>query len=80
MIKLVRDMDSFPRSRPQRDGPALRATTIIKFGNYLLDKNVNTSYVSGTLWPIVQLVCLCFAYALFQSGLITTNTRLFARI
>lgn len=49
-------VDGTLRSRPQRDGPGLRATTIIKFGNYLLDRHQDTSYVSGTLWPIVELV------------------------
>lgn len=43
-------------SRPQRDGPALRASTIVKFGNYLLDRRQNVSYVTNTLWPILQLV------------------------
>jgi len=40
--------------RPQRDGPALRATAIISYANYLLN-NGNTSYVTNTLWPILQL-------------------------
>ncbi|KIY65183.1 glycoside hydrolase family 15 protein [Cylindrobasidium torrendii FP15055 ss-10] len=40
--------------RPQRDGPALRATALITYGNYLLDGG-NSSYVTDTLWPIVQL-------------------------
>ncbi|KAI0632385.1 glucoamylase G2 [Trametes polyzona] len=40
--------------RPQRDGPALRATAIISYANWLLD-NKNTTYVSQTLWPIVKL-------------------------
>ncbi|KAI0826811.1 glucoamylase [Trametes gibbosa] len=40
--------------RPQRDGPALRATTIIAYANWLLD-NSNTTYVTQTLWPIIKL-------------------------
>ncbi|KAI9059251.1 carbohydrate-binding module family 20 protein [Trametes sanguinea] len=40
--------------RPQRDGPALRATSIIRYANWLLD-NGNTTYVSNTLWPVIQL-------------------------
>ncbi|KIY63917.1 carbohydrate-binding module family 20 protein [Cylindrobasidium torrendii FP15055 ss-10] len=40
--------------RPQRDGPALRSTAFITYGNYLLAKG-NTSYVTNTLWPIIQL-------------------------
>ncbi|TRM69210.1 glycoside hydrolase family 15 and carbohydrate-binding module family 20 [Schizophyllum amplum] len=39
--------------RPQRDGPALRAITMITYGNYLLSSG-NDSYVTDTLWPIVQ--------------------------
>ncbi|KAI0373730.1 glucoamylase [Pilatotrama ljubarskyi] len=40
--------------RPQRDGPALRATAIITYANWLLD-NQNTTYVTNTLWPIIKL-------------------------
>ncbi|KAI0675576.1 glucoamylase [Trametes maxima] len=40
--------------RPQRDGPPLRATAIIKYANWLLD-NSNSTYVTQTLWPIIKL-------------------------
>ncbi|KAI6016242.1 glycoside hydrolase family 15 protein [Pisolithus marmoratus] len=40
--------------RPQRDGPALRATTLMTYANWLLQQN-NASYVTNTLWPIIQL-------------------------
>ncbi|KAI6151403.1 glycoside hydrolase family 15 protein [Pisolithus thermaeus] len=40
--------------RPQRDGPALRATTLITYANWLLQQD-NASYVTSVLWPIVQL-------------------------
>lgn len=40
--------------RPQRDGPALRATAIITYANWLLD-NSNSTYVTQTLWPIIKL-------------------------
>ncbi|KAK0464228.1 glucoamylase [Desarmillaria tabescens] len=40
--------------RPQRDGPALRSTALITYANWLI-ANGNTSYVSGTLWPIIKL-------------------------
>ncbi|OCH92615.1 glucoamylase [Obba rivulosa] len=40
--------------RPQRDGPALRSTAMIAYANWLLD-NGNTTFVSNTLWPIIQL-------------------------
>lgn len=40
--------------RPQRDGPALRSTTLIKYANYLVASG-NTSYVTSTLWPVIQL-------------------------
>ncbi|KAK2461229.1 hypothetical protein APHAL10511_006756 [Amanita phalloides] len=43
-----------PWGRPQRDGPALRATALITWANYLLS-NGNSSYVTGTLWPIIEL-------------------------
>ncbi|KIM89405.1 carbohydrate-binding module family 20 protein [Piloderma croceum F 1598] len=40
--------------RPQRDGPALRATAMITYANYLID-NGNITGVKNTLWPIIQL-------------------------
>lgn len=40
--------------RPQRDGPALRVTTLLTYAKWLLQQN-NTSYVTSTLWPIIQL-------------------------
>lgn len=40
--------------RPQRDGPALRATTLITYSNWLLSES-NTSFVTNTLWPVVKL-------------------------
>lgn len=36
------------------DGPALRATAIITYANWLI-ANSNTSYVTSTLWPIIEL-------------------------
>jgi len=39
--------------RPQRDGPALRITALTTFANFLITQG-NTSYVTGTLWPIIQ--------------------------
>ncbi|KAJ3809548.1 glycoside hydrolase family 15 protein [Lentinula aff. lateritia] len=49
------DLTAFTGSwgRPQRDGPGLRATTLIAYANWLLD-NSNTSHVN-TLWPTIQL-------------------------
>ncbi|KAI1794915.1 glucoamylase [Ganoderma leucocontextum] len=41
--------------RPQRDGPALRATAIIIYANWLLANGNGTSYVQDTLWPIIKL-------------------------
>jgi glucoamylase len=43
-----------PWGRPQRDGPALRSTAVITYANWLI-KNGNSSYVTNTLWPIIQL-------------------------
>lgn len=39
--------------RPQRDGPALRATALIAYGNYLLGKD-KKSVVDSNIWPVVQ--------------------------
>ncbi|KAL1701190.1 glycoside hydrolase family 15 protein [Schizophyllum commune] len=39
--------------RPQTDGPALRALTLITYGNSLLSGD-NSSYVTDTLWPIIK--------------------------
>ncbi|KAF8637794.1 hypothetical protein AX17_002564 [Amanita inopinata Kibby_2008] len=43
-----------PWGRPQRDGPALRATALITWANYLLSNN-NATYVTNTLWPVIKL-------------------------
>ncbi|KAJ7143544.1 glucoamylase, partial [Mycena crocata] len=40
--------------RPQRDGPALRATAMIEYANWLL-KNTSVSNVVTNLWPIIKL-------------------------
>ncbi|KAL0577741.1 glycoside hydrolase 15 protein [Marasmius crinis-equi] len=39
--------------RPQRDGPALRSTALITYANWLIGNN-NQTYVTNTLWPIIQ--------------------------
>ncbi|KAM0226948.1 hypothetical protein ACHAPO_011936 [Fusarium lateritium] len=39
--------------RPQRDGPALRATAIITYANWLID-NGYTSTASDIVWPVVR--------------------------
>lgn len=39
--------------RPQRDGPALRATALIAYSKWLIN-NGYTSTVSSLIWPIVQ--------------------------
>ncbi|KAG8735930.1 hypothetical protein FRC10_010001 [Ceratobasidium sp. 414] len=38
--------------RPQRDGPALRATTMMTYGTSL---GATNSYTTGTIWPYVKL-------------------------
>lgn len=38
--------------RPQRDGPALRATALMTYSNYLIS-NGQKSYVKSTIWPII---------------------------
>ncbi|KAH8825016.1 glucoamylase [Flagelloscypha sp. PMI_526] len=42
-----------PWGRPQRDGPALRATAFISYANWLVDNN-NGSWVEDTLWPTIS--------------------------
>ena len=37
------------------DGPALRSTAIITYANWLLANGNGTSYVTGTLWPMIKL-------------------------
>ena len=39
--------------RPQRDGPALRATALIAYGRYLV-ANGQSSVASSILWPIIS--------------------------
>ncbi|THV03026.1 glycoside hydrolase family 15 protein [Dendrothele bispora CBS 962.96] len=43
-----------PWGRPQRDGPALRATTLIAYGNSLVDHNFDSSYIEKSLWPVIK--------------------------
>jgi hypothetical protein len=40
--------------RPQRDGPALRATTFMLYANYLI-ANGNITWVTKNLWPVIKL-------------------------
>ncbi|RHZ59208.1 hypothetical protein CDV55_102012 [Aspergillus turcosus] len=49
------DMTAFTGAwgRPQRDGPALRATALVDFGNWLID-NGYSSYAVNNVWPIVR--------------------------
>ncbi|KAF8176989.1 glucoamylase [Pholiota molesta] len=43
-----------PWGRPQRDGPALRATALITYANWLV-ANSNTTFVTNSLWPVIKL-------------------------
>lgn len=43
-----------PWGRPQRDGPALRATALMQYAGWLLE-NGNGTYVEKSLWPIIRL-------------------------
>lgn len=43
-----------PWGRPQRDGPALRATALVTYANWLVD-NSNTSFVTSNIWPVLKL-------------------------
>ncbi|KAK6335877.1 hypothetical protein TWF730_003251 [Orbilia blumenaviensis] len=38
--------------RPQRDGPALRAITLIKFAKKYI--TIDSNYVTNTLWPVIK--------------------------
>jgi len=40
--------------RPQRDGPALRSTSIIRFANHLLARG-DEAWVKNHLWPVLKL-------------------------
>ncbi|KAJ8518386.1 hypothetical protein ONZ45_g4517 [Pleurotus djamor] len=42
-----------PWGRPQHDGPALRAMTLISYSKWLLE-NSNETHVSEVLWPIIE--------------------------
>ncbi|MCJ1243394.1 hypothetical protein MMC30_000591 [Trapelia coarctata] len=42
-----------PWGRPQRDGPALRATALIAYAHWLI-RNDYTSTVNSILWPIIS--------------------------
>ncbi|KAJ7147179.1 glucoamylase [Mycena crocata] len=53
--------------RPQRDGPALRATAMIAYANWLL-KNTSASDVVADLWPIIKLDLDYVTNAWNQSG------------
>ncbi|KAJ3506296.1 hypothetical protein NLJ89_g6948 [Agrocybe chaxingu] len=50
------DMTAFTGSwgRPQRDGPALRATALITYANWLIESS-NASFVTSNVWPVVKL-------------------------
>jgi glucoamylase len=49
------DLTAFtePWGRPQRDGPALRATALIAYGRWLLDNNYGST-AADVVWPIVK--------------------------
>jgi glucoamylase len=43
-----------PWGRPQRDGPALRSTSILRFASHLLAQG-NETWVKQHLWPVLKL-------------------------
>lgn len=53
--KFNADMSAFTGSwgRPQRDGPALRATALITYSKWLIN-NGYASTASSIVWPIIQ--------------------------
>lgn len=50
------DLSAFtsPWGRPQRDGPALRATALMSYADWLI-ANSNLSFVNSNIWPVLQL-------------------------
>jgi glucoamylase len=58
--------------RPQRDGPALRATALITYSKWLIN-NGYTSTASSLVWPIIQNVSLDIVPILLK--LSVTNSR-----
>ncbi|KAF8158199.1 glucoamylase [Crassisporium funariophilum] len=54
--KYMIDLTAFTEGwgRPQRDGPALRATTLITYANWLIAKR-NKTFVTSTMWPVLKL-------------------------
>nr|BAA00841.1 glucoamylase [Aspergillus oryzae]BAA01540.1 glucoamylase [Aspergillus oryzae] len=53
--------------RPQRDGPALRATAMISFGEWLVE-NSHTSIATDLVWPVVRNDLSYVAQYWSQSG------------
>lgn len=53
--KLNADGTAFtgPWGRPQRDGPSLRATTLITYANWLIN-NGHTTTANSVVWPVIQ--------------------------
>lgn len=47
------DTTSF--SRPENDGPPLRANNLITYANWLVDEDKNTTFVENVLWPSISL-------------------------
>lgn len=54
--------------RPQRDGPALRATAMIAYARYLLARGGRTAPVSDILWPVVSNDLAYVAQSWNQTG------------
>jgi hypothetical protein len=50
----VRYYETSGRASRSLDGPALRSTAMITYANWLLADH-NITYVTKTLWPIIQL-------------------------
>ncbi|KAI0064146.1 glycoside hydrolase family 15 protein [Artomyces pyxidatus] len=53
--------DLGPFTRPENDGPALRAINLMKYANWLLD-NENGTWVYDNLWPAIDLNLNWIAY------------------
>ncbi len=60
------------------DGPALRATALIAYGNWLI-ANSNTTFALSTIWPIVKLDLDYVASNWNQTGFVACYITLYTK-
>lgn len=54
VVCVFEPVDPSDATESYADGPALRATAIITYATHLYNSG-NTTYVTNTLWPIIEL-------------------------